>query len=160
MGLYLSFWAESFGHLMGQLLASAQFSARMGEEAAVPSDLGSRRRGGGGGGALGVETIRDEREGLRREATGSFPAVRWVTRWACDATCSVGFSRVSALPPDRGDTGRVGGGAKRNRRGTSRGPWAGDAWTEEAGSGAAAVAVRQRVQSSTPKCAKARPMPN
>ena len=98
MGLYLSFWAESFGHLMGQLLASAQFSgpfvgrasgaghaeapsrrpalpARMGEEAAVPSDLGSRRRGGGGGGALGVETIRDEREGLGREATGSFPAV-------------------------------------------------------------------------------------
>jgi len=26
MGLYLSFWAESFGHLMGQLLASPQFS--------------------------------------------------------------------------------------------------------------------------------------
>jgi hypothetical protein len=93
---------------MGQRLVSAQFSgpfvgrasgagpvmpepalpatARMGEAAAAA-----------GGGALGVETIRDEREGLGREATGSFPAVRWVTRWACDATCSVGFTCRTSL---------------------------------------------------------------
>jgi len=52
----------------------------MGEEAAVPSDLGSRRRGGGGGGALGVETIRDEREGLgSRERGHGFISRRCVT---------------------------------------------------------------------------------
>ena len=47
MGLYLSFWAESFGHLMGQLLASAQFSGPFVGRASGAGPVMPRRRAAG-----------------------------------------------------------------------------------------------------------------